>query len=368
MKNNRLILWIELFIGIALTLTFLGYKESGKDIYLPNQIAWIPFVAYGLLAIGLIIELKMGYKPIIRLPMLAVFLAIGLICLSDSYGFSSLTLSLTGIPYLISLLIACIRGGQAVTQPSVHKDKILPPGILSKKDIYLQYGLWSGIILLVVLLVVILSILNITVWYSFLALPFIIPVFIIVLLKTDTLRKILYEINQNMDYEAFELKIDEVLKNNIHPETYNFLLIIKTNYLFSYNLDKALELFQTIKEPENNKYLDLYHSVLVEGLIHLGKYDEAYKTIEMMKDSLKSKFIYFYKVFCTNENIENIEAIYPTNQKNRFSNASSLYTKMKYYESRGNTLKTQELAKELIEYAPKLLFFKEEAAKNYNNR
>ncbi len=368
MKNNRLILWIELLIGVALTLTFLGYKESGEDIYLPNQIAWIPFLSYGLLAIGLIIEVKMGYRPLVRLPMFVVFLAIGLICLSDSYGFSSLTLSLTGIPYLIASIIACIRGGQAVTQPSVHKDKILPPGILSKKDIYLQYGLWASIILIVILLVVILSIFNISVWYSFLALPFIIPIFIIVLLKTDTLRKILFEINQNMDYEAFELKIDEVLKNNIHPETYNFLLIIKTNYLFSYDLSKALELFQTIKEPENNKYLDLYHSVLIEGLIHLGKYDEAWETIERMKDPLKSKFTYFYKVFCTNEKIENIEAIYPTNQKNQFSNASSLYTKMKYYESRGDTLKAQELAKELLEYAPKLLFFKEEAAKNCNNK
>ncbi len=366
MKNIRLIVWIELFIGIVLTLTFFGLEESGEDLYLPNQIAWIPFVSYGLLAIGLMVEFKMGYKPLIRFSLLLVFLVIGLICLSDGYGFSSLTLSVTGIPYLIALLITCIRGGQGVTQPSVHKDKILPIGILSKKDIHLQYGLWAGIILIIVILVVILSILNINVWYSFLALPLILPVFIIVTLKTDTLRKILYEINQNMDYEAFELKIDEALRNNIHPETYNFLLIMKTNYLFSYNLPKALELFQTIKKPENNKYLDLYYSVLVEGLIHLRKFDEAYQTIELMKDSLKSKFIYFYKVFCTNEKIENIEAIYPINQKNKFSNASSLYTKMKYYESRGNTLKAQELAKQLMKYAPKLLYFNEEASKYYN--
>lgn len=366
MKKNRLILLIEVLIGIALVLSFLGNKQSEESIYLPNQIAWLPFVAYGLLAIGLIIEAKMGYKPVIRFGMFVAFLAIGLICLSDSYGFSSLTLSVTGIPYLIALIIACIRGGQPVSKPTVQKDKILPPGILSKKDIYVQYGLWGGIILILVLLVVILNILDITVWYSFLALPIILPIFIIVLLKTDTLRKLLYEINQNLDYEAFELKIDEALQNNLHPETYNFLLMIKTNYLFSYDLPKALELFDTIKEPENNKYLELYHSVLVEGLIHLGKHDDAYQTIEKMKDPLKAKFIYFYKVYCTNEKLDNIDAIYPTNQKNLFSNASSLYTKMKYYETRGDTLKAQELASKLIEYSPKLLYFKEEAEKIRN--
>lgn len=367
MNKYKLTLLIELLIGIALTLSFLGYQEVGEDIFLPNSIAWLPFAAYGLLLIGLIIEYRMGHRPLVRMVMLVIFILVGLICFGEGYGFVSIALSVTGIPYLIALIIANIRGGQPIAEAKIKKDNILSPGVVSKRDIHIQYGLWAGIILLVVLVVVLLNALKLNVWYSFLSLPVILIIFVVITYKTNTLIQLLKEINQKMDYESFEGKIDEILKTNIHPETYNYLMIIKVNYLFSYNVNQGLELFSTLKKPENKKYLMLYHSVLVEGLIHLGKYDEAYEQIQQLNEPLKAKLLNFYNVFCTNEELKNIEALYPTNQKIKFSNASAMFTKMFYYQSRGDVIKAQELAKILIEYAPKLLYFKQEAEKILEN-
>ncbi len=362
-RKFKILLLVELLLGIALVLCFLGYQEVGEDIFLPNSIAWIPFTAYGLLMVGIVIEYVLGNKPVVRTTFLTIFILVGLICFSESYGFASIALSVSGIPYLIMLIVANIKGMPVEIQPKIDEDKVLPVGILSKKEIYVQYISWTCIIIFIVFLVVLLNVLEVNAWYSLIALPVILVPFLIVVYKTTPLISILKEINHNMDYESFECKVDEILKTNIHPETYNYLMIIKVNYLFSYDMDRALELFSTLKLPENKKYLPLYYSVKVEGLIHLGKFDEAYQAIQMLQDPLKIKFTHFYKVYCTTEQIENIEAIYPTNQKIKFSNASSLYTKMVYYQSRGNHEKAQEMAKTLIEYAPKLQFFKEEAEK-----
>lgn len=75
--------------------------------------------------------------------------------------------------------------------------------------------------------------------------------------------------------------------------------------------------------------------------------------INKLNASQKTEMQNFYKVFATTEEMKNIESIYLENNKLKFMNASSIYTKMYYYNTRGNHKEAVKYARKLIEYAPK---------------
>lgn len=333
-KVNQL---IQLCVNIVLILTIFGLKEQNEDFYLPNYLVWIPFVCWGILIIGLVLEYLSGYKPIVRTILLSFTVVFSLICLSDSFNLFVDTLIILGIPYIIALIVLTIKNGFAAnsTNESMIKFKnCLPLGIFAKKDLIIQYisfGIFFVIIALLAVfipkegnyLLIIISVAIISICIIFL-----------ISYNTNTLQKILNAINKDLNYAKFDTLLTKTLKNNLHPESYNYLNIVKANYSSLVSIEEAVAIFEKTTMPTQKKYKSFYQIVEVEILMETGKFDEAKAKIDALPNNYKANLLNLYKVLATDEEILNIESLYPINNRIKINNMLSLYVRMIYFEMR----------------------------------
>lgn len=365
-KIYKLLILIQLVICISLILLTFKIDTSSGFVDFPKNISWIPLTCWNIFLFGLIYELCIGRKPIIRLVYLIISVLLSLLMLVTSFSLTNACLIILGIPYLIMLMVVLIKN-TPTTSSKLITNKILPDGIFDKKEINAQYITYGFIALVAFVLIIIFNIFNINGWYAALLIPPAVIVVLFVGVKCSRLRAILNKINNDLDFLGFNKMIDETLSNNISPETYNYLLILKINYLFSYDVKQGLELFSNVKVPINKRYISFYDIVEFEYYIHKKEYDLAFKKLQMIKEPHKSSLSYFYSVFATNDIINNIEAIYSTNQKIRFNNVTSSFVKMYYYETRGMHDLAINNAKDVLEYKSDLKYYNSLAQKVINN-
>lgn len=352
LKLFRIIQFVLAILTMLFIFTFNSIEEEVVGI--PLRFIWIPFVVYGIFIGGLVVEYVLKQKPIIRTIILSIAVFSSLVCLTDSLDLGAACLILFCIPYAIALFIVSIKGVTIpTTQVKIKTNKVLPEGICDKTELKVMYIYWSVFIIFVIVMTILFEHYHINKAFELFIIPPAIIILILVVNKFNVLKKILQAIHHDLDFETFNHLIDSTLQKNIHPETYNYLLIIKSNYMAVYDLEEAIKIFETIHIPTNKNYKRLYDIVLIEHQIRTKKYEEAQMNINKLNASQKTEMQNFYKVFATTEEMKNIESIYLENNKLKFMNASSIYTKMYYYNTRGNHKEAVKYARKLIEYAPK---------------
>ena len=312
-------IFIQFIICIILILLIFKFDTSGDFIEIPKSIYWIPLTCWIIFLFGLIYELCIGRKPIVRLVYLVISVLFSLLMLLTSFSLTNACLIILGIPYVIMLLAVLIKN-TSISDTKVITNKILPDGVLDKKEINAQYITYGCIAIVAFILVIVFSITNVNGWFILFLIPIAVIAVLFVGVKCSRLRIILNKVNNDLDFIEFNKMIDESLANNISPETFNYLLILKINYLFSYDVKLGIELFSNVKAPTNKRYKALYDIVEVEYYIHKKEFDLAFQKLQIIQEPHKSSLSYFYKVFATNDIINNIESVYPINQKMRFNN------------------------------------------------
>lgn len=358
----KLLIILELLISLASVLSFCGAYNVNDSIVLPNYLVWLPITSLILLIIALFIEYKNGLKPIIRTSLMAIMIFVFLITLTKDINFASISIALCSIVYTVSLIFASIKYSFFNNNSkAVINNSTLAPYIFSKRDLYIQYAMFIGLFIVTIILCLLFNYFNVDYYYVIILIPIFLIIYAIIVNKTSTLNKILSKINYDLDYESFNNQVEQLLLTNIHSETINALLLLKSNYLISYNLEEAIKLFSKVTIPTNKMYRNIYNIVDIEMLINQKKFDEAKEKINCLKNKNKETLQNLLNVYGTEEIIPNIEILYPHNKKLKYFNACSLNTKMYYYYSRHDEENALKYAKELKNYSPKLLEFVKEA-------
>lgn len=356
MKNKLKVLYIveSIVTIITILLLFTLNSVSQEEVGIPTKYIFIPFVTYFIIFGSLIFEYVIGKRPYIRTAIIVLGILTALFCLGDSVELSAAALIIFALPYAVSMLIVWIKkDGVVTTTIRPVTTKTLPEGIYDKKDMTITTIFFIIYMIVVITVVIILEIANINPLYAFLSVPFaVIGLFIVS--SNNALKKILDTVNKDLDFDKFNELTDNALKKNIHPESYNNLLIIKANYMFSYDETEGIKIFEETHVPTNKRFKNFYDIVEIEYLIRTKKYEEALEKINQLNSIQKPSIQNFYKVMATNEEMYNIEALYPETNKINYLNASSIYLKMHYYDTRNNNEEALKYAKRMIEYAPKL--------------
>lgn len=365
--NKKVSLLIQIFIGIFLILTFFFVKEEGESIFLSSSLYWIPFLSYIIFIVGLILEYFSGDKPIIRTIILSVSLILSLIVLKDSLNLFAISLILFGIPYEIALVIGFIRKGFTISQSNIAIKKTLPEGVFNKKDIIIQYIIYGFLFVAFFTIALIFNMNKINVLYTLLFFPFAVIIVFFVSIKFNSMRKILNSINKELDIEKFNTLIEQTLKNNLHPESYNYLLLVKANYYLDCDQEVSIKLFEQTHRPNNKKKALIYDVLEIEILITLKKYAEALEKINKLPNIYKPTLQNYYSLYASNEEISNIEILFITNSKVPFTNLNSIFSLMYYYETRLNHDKALKYADKILEYNTKFEYMNKLAKDVINN-
>lgn len=182
---------------------------------------------------------------------------------------------------------------------------------------------------------------------------FIFSVTVFFIILTNPLLRALIKMNKTAEYEIFSTKIEKILKNNLDEESRNYVLMIKSNYMFAVDKEKGIELFEQVKKPIYPKYLKDYYNIKSCYHINMRQFDEAFDCIEEMKKlKVNEKIINVtktvIKIFGTNNKIKNIEKIFPMKTGLKFTDLSNANILLYYYNSR-------EFADEAKKYAKYIL-------------
>ena len=89
---------------------------------------------------------------------------------------------------------------------------------------------------------------------------------------------VLTDFYKDLDFKRLEKRYQDILKENLHSESRNVILIDFANILLNYDRERALLLWKNTKEPTINKHI--YHALKINFLIAEEKYDEAEIMIE----------------------------------------------------------------------------------------
>lgn len=349
-KISRIIQMIAATITLLLVFTF--YYISEDAVRIPNQIVFLPYLMYTVIIAGIIVEYIYKQKPIVRTTILSLAMFSLMVSLTEGFNFAATALIIFAIPYTITMIFVLSKGKIVTTYAKLKTNKTLPEGFFSKKESIIQYTFWVTFIIILIILFIIFKNKNINYLYLFLFIPFAIIILFIITNKTSTLRKLLNYINNDLNYEKFIEELETLQKTNLHPETYNYLEIIKVNYMFVYNIDASISIFENLKRPTNKQYQLFYDVVEIKYLIRKQNYELALEKIEKINPAQKAVLQNFYKVLVTTDEMLNIENIYLENNKLKFNNVLSVYLKMHYYETRSNHNNAKLYAKKLIGLAP----------------
>lgn len=365
-KLYKTFLIIQVIVCVILIMLIFRIDTSGESIMFPSNISWIPLVCTGILFMGLIYEICIGNRPIVRFIyiLFTTMLSIGMLVVSLSL--TNACLIILGIPYCVMLVVTLIKN-MPQTKSKIFVSKSLPDGILDKKEITVQYIFYGVLAVVAVICILVLNTFGINWTYVFILIPIALIFLFFVILKTNRLRRIYNIINNDLDYESFNEMIEEALKNNISFETYNYLLIVKANYLLAYDAKAGIDLFSEIKIPENKKYKLIYQTVDFEYSVIKGEYDLAQEKLSFLPENQKSTLKYYYTLYATKNEINNIETIYQTNKKMNFLNISSSFAKMYYYETRNEHELAVKNAKDVLAYKSNLNHYNSIALKVLNN-
>ena len=349
----RLIRFIEYIVCLLLLL--LGFSKIEENFVFIGLFKYLYPCLYGSLIIGLIFEFKYR-KPFIR--TFYMILTILFLLLSENINQTNSFIFVFSIIYMIMLLISFLFKNKMNATVDVVKNEKgkLEVGFfderhkkLSVLSIVLASVIFCGSFLLLYL------ILEINVIIAFL-IGMILCIIVIIGMNLlfnpiIKLNKLIYQENRIND---FLIKINEFKNNNVHSETYNYLLIFESNYTVLVNKEKSIELFESAFYPNNKGYQKLYELIelcYLENKLDKAMFDKRFKEYKEKYPKEKNlKYIGLsFRINDKNDIIENIESYYNINHKNMFTRLVGSNALMNYYSIRGDLTKAKEYAKIIID-------------------
>ena len=236
--------------------------------------------------------------------------------------------------------------------------KMLPLGFFTRKQWLINK--------VVIILGIILGTLFIGVWVNLLKQHFITGillffvvffiVFLFTITKSNPIRGVLNKLDVDADINGFKATVNEMLNNNLHPETEGFLKIILVNALYVVNFEEAFSLFETIKKPTTKQYINIYDSVELLYYFNKEQYEEFRKLLDVYKINYPNNpncqaLDRLDIIHNTTNSINDIEALYPYNTDKKFLNLLNMQILMFYYDKRENKELANKYAKLLLENA-----------------
>lgn len=373
-KAIRILNYVQLALSIlTMLLLFTLRLDENENASLPSGILWLPFLSMIVFLTCLILEFVVKNKPIVRTCLLSIGLMLTGICLSGSVNLAAIFIVLFCVPYAIVLIVVVIKKPGLTetisnsTNTKIIMNKTLPEGILDKKIVIANYIYFASLVLIAFITIMTLYHFNINMAWSLLLIPIATIALVILNQSLDPLRKTLKLINKDLNYAEFQKSIDALLIKNIHPETYNYLTIIKANYMLAENEELAIKLFKSTHQPKKNKQqIEFYKAIEVEILFREKKYNEVLEKIGHLNPVHQANMTNLYNILATENEILNIESLCPDKAKLKFTEISNMKTKMHYYYTRNNIDKAKENAKKILDFSCDLKVYNDEAKRIYS--
>lgn len=222
-----------------------------------------------------------------------------------------------------------------------EKDR-LPYGYYTKKD-YKNACIMSTILIFsaIALFVLIVNLFG----KMFISLSiFFISLFCIILFigtRFNQFNRLFKQYFKDLDFNKLEEKLQLFMKENLHSESRNELLMQYSNLLLNYDEERAFKMWENVKEPELNKWI--YHFYEISMLINQEKYDEAKSLLKIFKIRYSKKIFEYYRntleltllIEINNEEIVDFEKLNFNNKANNLNNLMAYTRAMKYYDTRG---------------------------------
>lgn len=344
--NNKFLIVIELIISIVLCALFIiGDVDEEAGLILNNKIIYLPIILSTTLLLLFALEFIKA-RPYIRLSILVFSFFICLL-MNDSLSVLNASICFFAFIYVIVCVFAILKNKPitfTVSKAELGGKKCLPFNIFSKKELVITYIFFILISISVIGECIFIK----GVWlfiFLFITILAIFILFVVLLLKINPFNNALKAINKDLSFEKFINLISAIQngKDVLHPETDNYLQIIKANYYFVFDSNKGFEIFENTHEPDDKykSYKDMY--CMVKCIYHLNKGDlsslkDEIKKYEELKNYNRNfvnqiKFIQEI-IFGVNE-INNIENIFPAQgNRLRFQNCTNAYYLMNYYYKR----------------------------------
>lgn len=194
--------------------------------------------------------------------------------------------------------------------------------------------------LIVILFVLIHKITNNLVMSFLVAFSFFLVSTFVISVLANLASKVLVDFYKDLDFRKLEKSYQKILKENLHSESRNVILIDFANILLNYDKERALLMWKSTKEPSFNKHI--YHALKINFLIAEEKYDEAASLIESYRELYKGKvhmniannLELGLKIVSSLEIIEDIEKHILLPKNNRFVKITNCANLMRYFYSR----------------------------------
>lgn len=331
---------IQLILVVLLALIiFMGDMDEDAGLYLIDTVKFAPIILWGgILACG-VLDLLFSRK-ILQLIVLGVFTLAAILMYIDG-GMTQLNASIWVLSIMYSpISLYRFAKTKNVKKIESYKERTLPLGFFSIKQLMIMFG---SIFSIIVLYLIWVFALNLNPFVGLL-LVFVITVIIIYILfvKLNKFNCAIKKINEEAIFNDFKNSLDLLLAENLHPETRGYVKTIYSNYLGSVNKEESIKMFDSITRPNNKIYATMYDTM--ELLYYIKK-----KEYETTKNVLTKYRIKYPKnnAFCnnvdliiqienTNNIINNVEQSFPINTSFKFQNISNAYTLAYYYKSRND--------------------------------
>ena len=159
--------------------------------------------------------------------------------------------------------------------------------------------------------------------------------------KTSEMTNMLEKFYKTCKYSKFQLKYDSLLNSDISDDIKNYLRILNNNFLFLVDKEKAIEEYEIINLPTNDRYLQAYYFLQIVHLINIGDLKEAEDKLNRYTKhgSLRkedSTSLGLYLSIYNNKEIKDIEKVFTINNKVLYQNVFNAKLLMDYYYLRKN--------------------------------
>lgn len=354
--------FIELFLTIILSLfCFFGQMNEDGGLILNGFLQFVPSILYLIIFALLILEWIIEKKMPLRRGLYLIFVFLVAILMYNDGKLLSLynvTLWLLSIPFAVIQIVTIIRYSVKKDPSNSVGEKTLPIGYFSNKQVKIRN------VSFIIFVFVLLGSVILTSYLDSLLLSILLSIFIVlagtviifyVFIINNPLNEAIRSINNHLSYHDLCKKIDEIKKNNLHPESENYLNIVLANYSVVADKNVSFKYFEETREPSTKSYVQIYNIVRINYYINSNNFEEAKKLMSMLKrnrrnNNLIQAFEREIIISSSNEIIENVESFYPLENKILFTSVTNCFCLMKYYYTRGNKEKALVYAHKLLDY------------------
>lgn len=383
-KNNPLLNLriLQLIITLIIFSSITLIKDDIEEFILPNVFQYLQIVLAGVWVLLYIMEwrYKKAYARLIFFAMAIIYIIAQVKAINE---LNSAIWIFSLIYAVIMIVVVLLTKTPPISSDSNEESnfKTLPFGIFNKKQgfISLIYSI-AGIVFIVLSTVLIKKYTSFS--FLYITIPLSIIFFIVLIyisIKTSPLNIILNNMNRTCEYNEMMEEFSKLKENNLHEESLVLIKVCEANYTMVVDMDKANFIWNEIKDKElsNKGYVSIFLQVEIGIAINNKEYELAVKLINEFETkfqkiknikTITNKYLNLIKSEQTEEEITNIEELFPLNDILLFTNINNAHTLMCYYHKQNIESETKkELAKYIIKSAPELLILVQDAQNILNN-